>query len=389
VKNLSFTVSLVDNQTKARVGRVTTPHGTFDTPAFMPVGTRAAVKGIVPDLIRESGSQIILSNTYHLVLRPGSDIVQSCGGLHKFMNWSGPILTDSGGFQVFSLSSLRQIDDEGVTFSSHVDGQLVRFDPVSVTHHQNKLGADIIMAFDECSPWPAKFSEAQIAVDRTIRWAQVCKNAHQRDDQALFGIVQGSMYPELRQFCLDRLVEMDFPGYAMGGLSVGEEPEKRKAIVDEFVPKLPAEKPRYLMGVGRPIDIIESVAAGIDMFDCVLPTRNGRNAYAFTTQGPLRLRNEKYKLDCSPLDPNCSCYCCKNFSRAYIRHLFMVSEMLGPILVSIHNISFFQNFMREIRRAICENRLIHLLERVRSVWQGQTEQNEQEKLKHRDKEIEI
>ncbi len=385
--SLKFSVSHTDSRTRARVGKVITPHGEFDTPAFMPVGTRAAVKGIVPDLIRQTGAQIILSNTYHLVLRPGADIVESCGGLHRFMNWSGPILTDSGGFQVFSLASLRQIDDDGVTFSSHVDGQLVRFDPASVTRYQNKLGADIIMAFDECPPWPVSVADAKVTVDRTVRWAGICKKSHQRDDQALFGIVQGSLYPELRQDCLDRLVELDFPGYAMGGLSVGEDADKRKAIVDEFVPKLPAEKPRYLMGVGRPIDIVESVAAGIDMFDCVLPTRNGRNAYAFTSSGPVRLRNEKYKLDCSPIDEKCKCYCCNNFSKAYIRHLFMVSEMLGPILVSIHNISFFQNFMREIRRAICENTMFDLLEQVRSVWLARTDNDEQEGSSLKGKEI--
>jgi len=387
VTSLKFSVSHTDSRTRARVGKVITPHGEFDTPAFMPVGTRAAVKGIVPDLIRQTGAQIILSNTYHLVLRPGADIVESCGGLHRFMNWSGPILTDSGGFQVFSLASLRQIDDDGVTFSSHVDGQLVRFDPASVTRYQNKLGADIIMAFDECPPWPVSVADAKVTVDRTVRWAGICKKSHQRDDQALFGIVQGSLYPELRQDCLDRLVELDFPGYAMGGLSVGEDADKRKAIVDEFVPKLPAEKPRYLMGVGRPIDIVESVAAGIDMFDCVLPTRNGRNAYAFTSSGPVRLRNEKYKLDCSPIDEKCKCYCCNNFSKAYIRHLFMVSEMLGPILVSIHNISFFQNFMREIRRAICENTMFDLLEQVRSVWLARTDNDEQEGSSLKGKEI--
>lgn len=359
-----------------------TPHGQFDTPAFMPVGTRAAVKGITPEHLAQTGSQIILANTYHLMLRPGTDVVAGCGGLHKFMNWSGPILTDSGGFQIFSLASLRKIDDEGVTFSSHVDGQLIRLDPAEVIRCQNKLGADIIMAFDECPPWPVDFKDAQITVDRTIRWAGVCKETHQDKDQALFGIVQGSLYPELRQVCLDRLVEMDFPGYAMGGLSVGEEPAKRKMIVDEFVPKLPFDKPRYLMGIGHPMDIIESVAAGIDMFDCVLPTRNGRNAYAFTSAGSIRLRNEKYKFDRSPIDEKCKCYCCNNFSKAYIRHLFMVGEMLGPILMSIHNISFFQNFMRDLRRAICENRVLSLLEQVRAVWEDRTvlENPENEKL---------
>jgi queuine tRNA-ribosyltransferase len=372
VSALEFSVLHTDSQTGARVGRVKTPHGEFDTPVFMPVGTRASVKGIVPDLIQDTGAKIILANTYHLVLRPGVDVVAEAGGLHKFMNWPGSILTDSGGFQVFSLADLRQIDADGVTFNSHVDGQLIRLDPVSVMQAENGLGADIIMAFDECSPWPVDMKGAAVAVDRTIRWAEACKQAHARkSDQALFGIVQGSMYPELRKKCLDALVGMDLPGYALGGLSVGELPAERKAIVDEFVPQLPAEKPRYLMGVGRPVDLVESVAAGIDMFDCVLPTRNGRNAYAFTNSGPMRLRNEKYKRDFSPIDENCQCYCCRNFSRAYIRHLFLVSEMLGPILLSIHNIAFFQNFMREIRQAICENRLIALIDQVRETWEGQ------------------
>ncbi len=369
--SLKFSISHTDGN--ARVGRVVTAHGEYETPAFMPVGTRAAVKGIVPELLRGTGSQIILANTYHLV-----QVVAMAGGLQKFMGWPGPILTDSGGFQIFSLSSLRQIDEEGVTFSSHVDGQIIRLGPLEATRSQNQLGADIIMAFDECPPWPVDFEGARAAVERTIRWAGVCRGSHERpDDQSLFGIIQGSMYPELRQICLDRLAELDLPGYAMGGLSVGEEPEKRKGIVDEFVPKMPSAKPRYLMGVGRPMDIIESVAAGIDMFDCVLPTRNGRNAYAFTHSGPVRLRNEKYKLDFSSLDEKCACYCCKNFSKAYIRHLFLVGEMLGPILVSIHNISFFQDFMREIRRAICENRLFNLVDQVRSIWEDRPVVDEQ------------
>ncbi len=379
-----FKISHIDSVTGARVGKVSTAHGAFDTPAFMPVGTRAAVKGIAPLLLKQTGAQIILANNYHLILRPGVDVVAAAGGLHSFMGWDGPILTDSGGFQIFSLASLRRIDDDGVTFSSHVDGQLIRLDPASAIESQNKLGADIIMAFDECPPWPVEFAQAQEAVDRTIRWGEICRSAHKREDQSLFGIVQGSLYPELRGRCLERLAAMDFPGYAMGGLYVGEDADKRRAIVNEFVPKMPADKPRYLMGVGRPIDIVESVAAGIDMFDCVLPTRNGRNAYAFTSRGAMRLRNEKYKFDFSPIDEQCKCYCCRNFTRSYIRHLFMVSEMLGPILVSIHNISFFQDFMRDIRRAICENRLSTLVEHVRSTWAGQENNNQLDKEMNHD-----
>lgn len=369
MNSLEYSIDHKDGKTGARVGVIKTPHGQFETPVFMPVGTRATVKGVVPEMIRDTGAKIILGNTYHLMLRPGTDVVAEAGGLHKFMNWSGSILTDSGGFQVFSLAELRKVDDEGVTFRSHVDGQIIRLDPASVMKAENELGADIIMAFDECSPWPTTFEEANVTVERTIRWAAACKENHQRrSDQALFGIVQGSMYPELRKKCLDALVSLDLPGYAMGGLSVGEDEEHRRAIVNEFVPMLPEEKPRYLMGVGRPVDIVEGVAAGIDMFDCVLPTRNGRNAQAFTRRGLMRLRNEKYKRDFSPIDENCPCYCCRNFSRAYIRHMFLVSEMLGPILLSIHNIAFFQNFMREIRVAICENRMEEMVRQVRQMW---------------------
>jgi queuine tRNA-ribosyltransferase len=295
--------------------------------------------------------------------------VEEAGGLHRFMGWDGPILTDSGGFQVFSLSTLRKIDDDGVTFSSHVDGQLVRFDPEMVIESQNRLGADIIMAFDECPPWPATREQAKTAVDRTVRWAERCLKAHKRNDQSLFGIIQGSMYPDLRADCIERMIPMDFPGYALGGLSVGEDETLRNRIVEEFAPMLPEEKPRYLMGVGRPTDLVDSIAFGVDMFDCVLPTRNGRNAYAFTSIGPLRLRNEQYKLDQTPIDEKCGCYSCRNFSKSYIRHLFLVGEMLGPILVSLHNIAFFQNLMKDIRRSISENRFSELRKEVKAVWE--------------------
>ncbi|NLX04686.1 MAG: tRNA guanosine(34) transglycosylase Tgt [Phycisphaerae bacterium] len=367
---LEFRISHCDAGSCARTGVVTTPHGSFQTPAFMPVGTRAAVKGLMPDQVAGTGTEILLSNTYHLFVRPGVEVVAEAGGLHRFMGWSGPILTDSGGFQVFSLASLSRIDEDGVDFASHVDGRRLRLDPETATRIQEQLGADIIMAFDECPPWPVDRERARLACERTVRWAQRCRDAHRREDQALFGIVQGSLFPELRQGCLDRLVEMEFPGYALGGLSVGESPEQMYGIVSEFAPKLPADRPRYLMGVGRPVDLMRAIASGIDMFDCVLPTRNGRNAYAFTSVGPLRLRNEKYKQDYGPLDPACSCACCSNFSRAYIRHLFLVNEMLGPILLSLHNIAFFQNFMREIRGAICENKLMRLQDEVLRLWQG-------------------
>ena len=366
----SFKVLRKDSATHARVGEVETPHGRFATPAFMPVGSRGVVKALLPDMLAAVGTEIILANTYHLLVRPGVDIVAEAGGLHAFTSWRGPILTDSGGFQVFSLASLRRIDDEGVDFASHVDGQVLRLDGRRATEIQERLGADIIMAFDECPPWPVDFDRAAQAADRTVRWAAIGKAAQRRNDQALFAIVQGSLYPELRQRCLDRLVEMDFPGYALGGLSVGETTKQRDAIVREFAPKLPADRPRYLMGVGTPLDILTAVEAGIDMFDCVLPTRNGRNGYAFTTSGPIRLRNERHKRSFEPLDGNCPCPCCRQFTRAYLRHLFLVGEMLGPVLVSLHNVAFFQKFMRDIRQGICENDWFGLKKEAVRVWQA-------------------
>lgn len=365
-----FKILHTDELSGARAGRVCTAHGVFDTPAFMPVGTRGSVKGVWPEQLARAGVQIVLANTYHLLVRPGPEIVAEAGGLHRFMAWDGPILTDSGGFQVFSLASLSKVDDDGVSFRSHVDGAKLRLDPRSATQIQEQLGADIIMAFDECPPWPVDRDRAREAVDRTVRWAGLCQQAHSRDDQALFGIVQGSLFPELREECLDRLVELDFPGYALGGLSVGEAEAERDAIVRAFAPKLPADRPRYLMGVGRPLDIITAVEAGIDMFDCVMPTRNGRNGYAFTSVGPVRVRNEQYKRDFGPLDPDCRCECCRQFTRAYLRHLCMVGEMLGPMLISVHNIAFFQKFMEDIRQAICENTLFSLKDRVCRLWRG-------------------
>lgn len=369
-KVFEFKILHTDELSGARAGRVCTAHGVFDTPAFMPVGTRGSVKGVWPEQLARAGVQIVLANTYHLLVRPGPEIVAEAGGLHRFMAWDGPILTDSGGFQVFSLASLSKVDDDGVSFRSHVDGAKLRLDPRSATQIQEQLGADIIMAFDECPPWPVDRDRAREAVDRTVRWAGLCQQAHSRDDQALFGIVQGSLFPELREECLDRLVELDFPGYALGGLSVGEAEAERDAIVRAFAPKLPADRPRYLMGVGRPLDIITAVEAGIDMFDCVMPTRNGRNGYAFTSVGPVRVRNEQYKRDFGPLDPDCRCECCRQFTRAYLRHLCMVGEMLGPMLISLHNIAFFQKFMEDIRQAICENTLFSLKDRVCRLWRG-------------------
>lgn len=336
----------------ARRGRLDTPHGTIDTPAFMPVGTAATVKGITPVQLEATGTQIALANTYHLMLRPGADVVEHLGGLHRFMGWHKPLLTDSGGFQVYSLAKLRKIDDDGVSFRSHIDGQAVRLDPEAVMRLQNQLGADIIMAFDECPPLPADADDLAIAVRRTVAWAKRCKAAHQREDQALYAIVQGGLDAGLRGACLDQLTEIGFDGYALGGLSVGESPSEMAVFVNEFARRMPADRPRYLMGVGTPRDLVLAVAAGIDQFDCVLPTRNGRKGYAFTSEGTLRLKNAVHRLSGEPLDPSCGCYCCRHFTRGYLRHLFMSSEQLGGTLVSLHNVAFYQALMRRMREAI-------------------------------------
>jgi len=348
-----FEVLARDRNTSARRGRLTTPHGTVDTPVFMPVGTRGAVKGILPDALAATGTRIVLANTYHLQLRPGADLIERLGGLHRFMGWPGPILTDSGGYQVFSLPELVEIDDGGVTFRSPVDGQVLRLDPRTATHIQNRLGADLIMCFDQCPPYPCTATEVSAAVERTVRWAAECRTAHQRPEhQWLFGINQGGVDETLRRRCAEALAEIDLPGCAIGGLSVGESHEQRIAIVHALCPLLPADRPRYLMGVGMPRDILAAVVCGVDMFDCVLPTRNGRNGYAFTATGALRLRNARHAADERPIESGCTCPACERFSRAYLRHLFMTGEMLGPILVSIHNLSFYQRFMGRLRDLI-------------------------------------
>lgn len=336
----------------ARLGRLNTAHGTVSTPTFMPVGTRASVKGILPQTLHEVGAEIILANTYHMYLRPGVDTVEKLGGLHAMMAWDGPILTDSGGYQVFSLSTLNRIGEDGVEFASHIDGARIYLDPIVATETQNRLGADIIMCFDECAPWPASREALEACVERTIRWAGQCKNAHANPGQMLFGIVQGGTEHDLREKCAKELMEIGFDGYAIGGLSVGEGHEIMVRTVDFTAPLLDPAKPRYLMGVGMPADIIAAVQAGVDMFDCVLPTRNGRNAYAFTSEGPVRLRNQKYIESCEPIESGCDCYCCRNFSVGTIRHLFNVNEMLGPILVTIHNLRFYQRLMVDIRKKI-------------------------------------
>jgi queuine tRNA-ribosyltransferase len=338
----------------------------------MPIGTAGAVKGITPEQLKQTGTDIILANTYHLLLRPGAEVVEKSGGLHRFMAWDGPILTDSGGFQIFSLAgragripkdqtitSLVKVDDNGVEFTSHVDGAKMYLNAETVTEIQNRLGADIITCFDQCTPFPCDRPELKKAVERTVRWAHQCKQAHSRADQMLFAIVQGSTDPGLRTHCASELVKMNFDGYCLGGLSVGESHEEMVRTITHTAALLPSEAPRYLMGVGTPADITAAVAAGVDMFDCVLPTRNGRNAFAFTEDGPVRLRNSAYMDDQQPIEPQCRCYCCTNFTRAALRHFFNVGEMLGPILVSLHNLTFYQRLMAVIRQKIRSGEFAH------------------------------
>lgn len=352
-----FRFTLLAGDKQARCGRLETPHGVVDTPAFMPVGTAGTVKGVTPQQVRATGTQILLGNTYHLQLRPGAAVVGELGGLHRFMNWDGAILTDSGGYQVFSLAGINRVDDEGVDFRSHIDGAAMRLDPKIAMEIQNRLGADIIMAFDQCPPLPSDRAALETAVDRTIRWAGACQKAHGRADQDLFGIVQGGLDVELRRRCAAELINIGFDGYAVGGLSVGETHEEMAAVLPQVTAVLPQDRPRYLMGVGTPRDIVMAVRAGIDMFDCVLPTRNGRNSHAFSRSGILRMRNEQYRLDRRPLEEGCDCEACRGFTRAYIRHLFNAGEMLGPTLTSIHNVRFFQRLMSRIRDLIDQGRL--------------------------------
>ncbi|ARK20411.1 tRNA guanosine(34) transglycosylase Tgt [Sporosarcina sp. P26b] len=345
-------------QTGARLGIVHTPHGSFETPAFMPVGTQATVKTMSPEELKAMGAGIILSNTYHLWLRPGNEIVKEAGGLHKFMNWDRPILTDSGGFQVFSLSKFRDIKEEGVHFRNHINGDKLFLSPEKAMEIQNDLGADIMMAFDECPPFPATHEYMKASVERTSRWAERCLEAHGRpNDQGLFGIVQGGEFEDLRKQSARDLVSMDFPGYAIGGLSVGEPKDIMNKVLDYTTPLLPQDKPRYLMGVGSPDSLIDGAIRGIDMFDCVLPTRIARNGTLMTSEGRLVVKNAKYERDFGPLDPNCDCYACKNYSRAYIRHLIRAGETFGIRLTSYHNLHFLLNLMEQVRQAIREDRL--------------------------------
>lgn len=345
-------------QTGARLGYLETPHGRIETPVFMPVGTQATVKTMSPEELKKIGSSIILSNTYHLYLRPGHEIVREAGGLHRFMNWDRAILTDSGGFQVFSLSNLRKINEEGVVFRSHLSGEKLFISPEKSIEIQNALGADIIMAFDECPPYPAEREYVKDSLERTTRWAERCLEAHrQTDTQALFGIVQGGMYPDLRAQSARELIALDFPGYAIGGLSVGEPKELMYEVLAATTPLLPTDKPRYLMGVGSPDALIEGVIHGVDMFDCVLPTRIARNGTAMTSLGRVVVRNARYARDFSPLDLACDCHTCRHYTRAYLRHLVKADETFGLRLITYHNLYFLLHLMEQVRQAIREDRL--------------------------------
>lgn len=348
-----------DTRTKARRGRVHTPHGDIETPVFMPVGTQATVKAMRPEEVADMGAKIILSNTYHLYMRPGHEIVREAGGLHKFMNWNGAILTDSGGFQVFSLGKLRKITEEGVQFRSHIDGSPHMITPEKSMEIQNALGSDIMMAFDECAPYPADRTYVKNSLERTTRWLSRCKAYHQDwERQSLFGIMQGGMYKDLRYESAMQVVEMDLPGYAIGGLSVGEPKELMLDILDDCVDHLPAEKARYLMGVGSPDYLFEGVERGVDMFDCVLPTRIARHGLAMTSRGRVNIKNAKYERDWEALDPECDCYTCRNYSKAYLRHLFKADEMLSAMLLSNHNLHFLIHMMQNIRTAIEQDRFL-------------------------------
>jgi len=351
----SFELLHQDRHSRARRGRLQTPHGVIETPIFMPVGTHGALKALTPDQVEACGAQIILSNTYHLHLKPGEGLVEKAGGLHRFMHWNKPILTDSGGFQVFSLPKKR-ITADGVFFRHEVSGEEIFLGPQQAMEIQNALGADIIMAFDECIPYPSDIGYARQSVQKTLRWAERCLKAHRRSDQALFGIVQGSVYPELRRECAEQLRLLDFPGYAIGGVSVGEGLELLKKVVDDTEPYLPVDKPRYLMGVGLPEDILESIERGMDMFDCVIPTRYARSATLFTSRGKLRLTHRRYRRDFFPVDASCGCYCCRNFSRAYLHHLYNANEILSATLAAIHNVHFYLDLVRQAREAIEQNR---------------------------------
>ena len=350
-----FTVTKEDKNSSARLGKITTPHGDVNTPAFMPVGTQGTVKSLTPEDLEVLHAEIILCNTYHLYLRPGHELIARLGGLHSFVHWHHPLVTDSGGFQIYSISTLRKIREEGAHFQSHLDGSSHVFTPERAIEVQEALGADIIMCLDECTPYPSSYDYTKESLLLTTRWAERSKKAQTRKDQALFGITQGGMYPELREQSAREIVSFDFPGYAIGGLGVGETKETMHEMLENILPCLPSEKPRYLMGVGTPQDLLECTKKGIDMFDCVIPTRHARNGMLFTNFGSLVIKNAEYADDPKPVDPQCGCYTCKHYSRAYLRHLFMSKEILASRLNTIHNLYYYLNLMKEIRDAIREN----------------------------------
>lgn len=356
MKDFWLEIKHICKQTGARYGILHTPHGDVEVPMFMPVGTLATVKALSPEEVKACGAGVILANTYHISLRPGADIVAKAGGLHKFMNYDGPMLTDSGGFQVFSLAERRKITEEGVTFKNHLNGDKLFFSPEIAIGIEEKLGADIAMSFDECPPYPVSYEYMKNSVERTLRWAKRGKDAHKREDQALFGIVQGGEFADLRKMCAEELTKMDFDGYSIGGTSIGEPKDVMFKMVEYSVPYLPKDKPRYLMGVGSIDYILEGIAMGVDMFDCVLPTRIARHGALMTSKGRVNIRDLKYAEDFTPLDDQCDCYCCKNYTKAYLRHLYKCDETFGKRLLSIHNIRFLIHMMEEARKAIQEDR---------------------------------
>ena len=362
MKDFYLEIKHVDKETGARYGILHTPHGDCEVPMFMPVGTLATVKTLSPEELKEMGAGTILGNTYHLSIRPGADIVAKAGGLHKFMNWDGPILTDSGGFQVFSLAENRKITEEGVEFRNHLNGDKLFFSPEVSIEIQEKLGSDIAMSFDECIPWPADYNYVKKSTERTLRWAKRGLLAHKKEDQALFGIVQGGDYEDLRKMCAEELVKMDFPGYSIGGTSIGEPKEKFFEMVEFAIKYLPQDKPRYVMGIGSIDYVLGSIERGVDMFDCVLPTRLARHGALMTSHGRVNIKNEKYKEDFTPLDDKCDCYCCKNYTKAYLRHLYICDETFGKRLLSIHNVRFLIHLVEEARKAIKEDRYIEFKE---------------------------
>ncbi len=355
---MDFKITHKDGLTSARCGIIETVRGNIETPVFMPVGTQGTVKALTPEDLTDAGAQIILSNTYHLYLRPGHETVKKLGGIQRFMNWDRPVLTDSGGYQVYSLAKLRKITEDGVTFQSHIDGSSHFLGPKESMSIQRALGSDIVMAFDECTPWPAEYRYVENSVRLTTRWAETCLNEELEKGQNLFGIVQGGMYSDLRERSAKELVKLDFPGYALGGLSVGEDKETREKVIADTIRFLPEERPRYLMGVGKPEDILEAVILGVDMFDCVMPTRNARNGSLFIDGGRIVIKNAEYREDSSPVDENCGCYTCRNYSRAYLRHLFMAEELLAYRLNTIHNIYYYIHFMERIKNAIKDNKIL-------------------------------